>query len=70
MNGSFLAATALTVLSLVGYVVGTVEPYPGREASLVGFSVGVTLATVTYGRSRAATRGSDGGAARDGDRSR
>ncbi|QZY00778.1 hypothetical protein [Halobaculum rubrum] len=51
MNGSFLASAALTVSSLAGYVLGTVAPYPGREASIAGVLVGVTLATVTHGRS-------------------
>ncbi len=59
MNAPFLASTAMTLLSLTGYAIGSVEPYPGREASLVGLLIGVTLATVTYGRARS-TAGSDG----------
>ncbi|WP_348613536.1 hypothetical protein [Halobaculum rarum] len=51
MNGPFLASAALMVSSLAGYVLGTVAPYPGREASIAGLLVGVTLSTVTYGRS-------------------
>jgi len=51
MNGQFLASAALTLSSLAGYVLGTVAPYPGREASIAGLSVGVTLASVTYSRS-------------------
>ena len=50
MDRTFLAASTLAVLSLVGYVTGVVAPYPGREASLVGLMVGVTLVAVTYGR--------------------
>lgn len=49
MNDAFLAAAGLTALSLVGYVAGTLSPYPGREASLAGLIVGVTLLAVTYG---------------------
>ncbi|SHH09536.1 hypothetical protein [Halobaculum gomorrense] len=68
MDRQFLASAAVTVLSLAGYVIGTVEPYPGREASLMGLLVGVTLATVTYGHARA-TAESDAGRER-GDRDR
>lgn len=50
MDWTFLGAVALTTLSLVGYVVGTVAPYPGREASIAGLFAGVTLLAVTYGR--------------------
>ncbi|MXR42909.1 hypothetical protein GRX01_16365 [Halobaculum sp. WSA2] len=53
MNGSFLASMALTLASLGGYVLGTVAPYPGREASIAGLFVGITLAVVTHGRSDA-----------------
>ncbi|QZP36513.1 hypothetical protein [Halobaculum magnesiiphilum] len=53
MNGPFLAAATLTLLSLAGYIVGTIEPYPGREAAIAGLLVGVTLATVTYRRNGA-----------------
>ncbi|WP_435063364.1 hypothetical protein [Halobaculum sp. EA56] len=49
MDRTFLASAALTALSLVGYVAGTASPYPGREASLAGVMVGVTLVAVTYG---------------------
>ncbi|MFC6786835.1 hypothetical protein ACFQFH_13395 [Halobaculum halobium] len=69
MNGSFLAAATLTVLSLAGYAVGTVEPYPGREATIAGLLVGVTLATVTYGGADAGSATSDG-EAHDGGGSR
>jgi len=50
MNGSFLASAALTLSSLGGYVLGTVAPYPGREASIAGLFVGITLTVVTHGR--------------------
>ena len=53
MNGAFLASAGLALLSLAGYAVGTVEPYPGREAAIAGLLVGVTLATVTYRRNGA-----------------
>lgn len=48
MDRTYLAAVALTALSIGGYVVGVVAPYPGREASIVGLFVGVTLVAVTY----------------------
>lgn len=64
MDWTFLAAVALTVLSVVGYVLGTVAPYPGREATIVGLCVGVTLAAVTAGRRRSVT--GDGATAGDG----
>ncbi|QLG28009.1 hypothetical protein HUG10_10790 [Halorarum halophilum] len=48
MDRTFLAAAALTALSLVGYVAGVVAPYPGREACIVGLLAGVTLAAVTF----------------------
>lgn len=54
MDRTFLAAVALTVLSLVGYVAGVVAPYPGREASIIGILAGVTLAAVTYSRGESA----------------
>ncbi|QLG61126.1 hypothetical protein [Halorarum salinum] len=50
MDRTFLAAAALTALSLVGYVVGVVAPYPGREASIVGLLAGLALVAVSYGR--------------------
>ncbi|ESP89199.1 hypothetical protein [Candidatus Halobonum tyrrellensis] len=57
MNRTFLAGAALTALSAVGYVAGTVAPYPGREASIAGVMVGLTLAAVTYGRGGGADTG-------------
>ena len=52
MDRTFLVGVALTALSVAGYVVGVVAPYPGREASIAGVMVGVTLTAVTYGRGR------------------
>jgi hypothetical protein len=43
MNRLLLAGVVLTVLSLLGYVVGVLEPYPGRAFSVTGVMVGVTL---------------------------
>ena len=54
MDRTFLAGTVLTALSVAGYTVGVVAPYPGREASIAGVMVGVTLTAVTYGRGRGA----------------
>lgn len=59
MDRTFLAAATLTGLSTVGYLVGTVASYPGREASLAGLMVGVALAAVTYGRESSAPEDSD-----------
>lgn len=69
MNGQFLASAALTLSSLAGYVFGIVAPYPGREASIAGLFVGVTLASVTYGRNDAGATDPDI-EARDGGGSR
>jgi hypothetical protein len=40
------AGGAITALSLVGYAVGVVAVYPGREATLAGVMVGLTLVGV------------------------
>ena len=53
MDRAFLVAATLTLLSVIGYAAGIVTPYPGREASIAGVMVGVTLAAVTYGRTKA-----------------
>lgn len=55
MDRAFLAAATLTLLSLTGYAAGIVAPYPGREASIAGVMVGVTLAAVAYGRTASAS---------------
>lgn len=44
-----LLGGGLTTLSLLGYVVGVVAPYPGRAFSLTGLMVGVTLLAVGTG---------------------
>ncbi|SFR69181.1 hypothetical protein [Halogeometricum limi] len=49
MNRERTAASVLTGLSLFGYLVGVVAPYPGRSASLVGLMVGVTLLAIGTG---------------------
>ncbi|MFC6825347.1 hypothetical protein [Halopelagius fulvigenes] len=46
MNRLRAAGIALTVLGVVGYVLGTVEAYPGRSASVIGVMVGVTLYSI------------------------
>ncbi|MFC7070017.1 hypothetical protein [Halobaculum lipolyticum] len=71
MDRTFLASVALTALSFGGYVAGIAAPYPGREASLVGLMVGVTLTAVSYGRDGGTVTGggvgrSDAGESTDG----
>ncbi|ELY29658.1 hypothetical protein C499_05118 [Halogeometricum borinquense DSM 11551] len=46
MNREGTAGSVLIGLSLVGYGVGVITPYPGRSASLVGLMVGVTLLAI------------------------
>ena len=55
MNRTFLAGATLSAASVAGYAAGVVAPYPGREASIVGVMVGVTLAAVAYGRGSGGT---------------
>lgn len=38
-----LAGAVCTALSVVGYAVGIVEPYPGRAVTVAGVMVGVSL---------------------------
>lgn len=38
-----VAGALLVAAALAGYVVGVLDPYPWRSASLVGVMVGVTL---------------------------
>jgi hypothetical protein len=40
----------LTVLGVVGYVLGILTPYPGRGFSVAGVMVGITLLSVGGGR--------------------
>lgn len=49
MNRERTVGTVLTGLSVLGYVVGVVAPYPGRSATIIGVMVGVTLAAVGTG---------------------
>jgi hypothetical protein len=46
MDRVVVAGLALTVLGLVGYVVGVFAPYPGRAFSVTGVMVGLTLVAV------------------------
>ncbi|MFC7097290.1 hypothetical protein [Halobaculum marinum] len=66
MDRTFLAAIALTLASLVGYVAGVAAPYPGREVSIAGLLIGVTLAAVTYGRNGGGTVTGGGAPRSDG----
>lgn len=51
MNYLRTIGIVLTVLGVVGYVVGTVEAYPGRSASVIGVMVGITFYSIgrSYG---------------------
>lgn len=40
------AGLVITVMSLLGYVGGIVNPYPGRAFSVTGVMVGVTLIAI------------------------
>jgi hypothetical protein len=46
MDRVVVAGVALTVLGLLGYVVGVFAPYPGRAFSVTGVMVGLTLVAV------------------------
>jgi hypothetical protein len=46
MDRVVAAGVALTVLGLLGYVVGVFAPYPGRAFSVTGVMVGLTLVAV------------------------
>jgi hypothetical protein len=43
MNRVRVVGIVIVVVALAGYVVGVVEPYPGRAISLTGVMVGMTL---------------------------
>lgn len=49
MNAEFAAGAVLTLLGVVGYVVGVVAPYPGRAFSVSGVMVGLTLLAIGSG---------------------
>ena len=49
MNSERTAGSVLTGLSLLGYGIGVVAPYPGRSVTIVGLMVGVTLVAVGGG---------------------
>ncbi|WP_168219975.1 hypothetical protein [Salarchaeum sp. JOR-1] len=46
MDSVRIAGSVLTVLSLLAYAVGVLQPYPGRAFSVTGVMVGVTLTAV------------------------
>ncbi|WP_164471527.1 hypothetical protein [Halosimplex salinum] len=46
MNATFVTGIGLTVLGLLGYVVGVGTEYPGRAFSVTAVMVGVTLAAI------------------------
>jgi hypothetical protein len=46
MNRTLVSGIGLTVLGVVGYVIGLLAPYPGRAFSITGIMVGITLAAV------------------------
>lgn len=41
-----LVGVACTLIGLIGYALAVVEPYPGRELTLILILVGVTMAAV------------------------
>jgi len=49
MERTFVLGFVLTLAGLVGYGVGVSTAYPGRELSLVGVMVGITLTAVGLG---------------------
>jgi hypothetical protein len=49
MERTFVVGAAMVLTGLVGYGVGISTPYPGRELSLVGIMVGITIAAVGLG---------------------
>ncbi|MFC6953456.1 hypothetical protein [Halorubellus litoreus] len=49
MNRTFAAGVALTAVSVLGYVVGVLAPYPGRAFALSGLMVGITVAAISTG---------------------
>lgn len=46
MDSAFTAGTAITVVGVAGYAVGTAVAYPGRAFSLTAVMVGLTLVAV------------------------
>lgn len=46
MDSVRITGSVLTVLSLLAYAIGALQPYPGRAFSVTGVMVGVTLAAV------------------------
>ena len=46
MNRALAAGVALTLVGLVGYVVGIAVAYPGRAFSVTGVMVGITLLAI------------------------
>ncbi len=46
MNRTYASGLGLTVLGLVGYLIGISTPYPGRAFSITGVMVGITLLAI------------------------
>lgn len=49
MRRTFIAGVGVTAAGLVGYAAGVAAAYPGRELSLVGIMIGITLTSVGLG---------------------
>jgi hypothetical protein len=49
VNRSFASGLVLTVVGVVGYLVGIDVSYPGRAFSLTALMVGITLLALTAG---------------------
>ena len=43
MNRLFLSGLTLTIVSLLGYIIGVYVTYPGRAFTITGIMVGLTL---------------------------
>lgn len=48
MNRLFLTGSALTALSMLGYVIGVYARYPGRAFTITGLMVGLTLVAISW----------------------
>jgi len=46
MDRTFIVGAGLTVVGVLGYVVGALADYPGRAFSLTAIMVGITLAAI------------------------
>ena len=59
MDRVSLAGWTVLALSIVGYAIGTVAPYPGRSATLPGMMVGIALAVIGTESEGGSRAGSD-----------